>query len=63
MSRGIYVPLREEAREALIDLADREYRDPRTQAMKMITEALRQAGALPADPQPSNDPREPIGPA
>jgi len=41
--------LRAEARDALIDLADREYRDPRTQAMKMITEALRQAGALPTD--------------
>jgi hypothetical protein len=47
--RGIYVPLPKEGREALIDLADREWRDPRDQAAKFIVDGLKQAGVLPAD--------------
>ena len=47
--RAIYVPLAEPVRQALNDLAEREYRDPRDQATKLISDALRQAGALPSD--------------
>ena len=47
--RAIYVPLSEPVRRALNDLAEREYRDPRDQAAKMLSEALRSTGALPTD--------------
>jgi hypothetical protein len=49
---GIYVPLYGPAREALIELSEREFRDPRSQAALLLTQALREAGALPT-PQPS----------
>jgi len=52
--RAIYVALPERARKALIELAEREYRDPRDQAAKLLTEALRQAGAL-ADDAPADE--------
>jgi hypothetical protein len=50
MARSIYVPLSTPAKEALYQLAEREWRHPKEQASKLLVEALRQAGALPADP-------------
>ena len=49
MPRGIYVPLPESEREALFDLADREWRRPVDQAIKLISDGLRREGALPTD--------------
>jgi len=49
VSRGIYIPLPEPEREALISLADREWRQPREQAAKIVSDALRRAGALDTD--------------
>ncbi len=46
MPRGIYVPLPETEREALFDLADREWRRPVDQAIKLISDGLRGTGAL-----------------
>ena len=46
MPRGIYVPLPDQEREALFDLADREWRRPVDQAIKLISDGLRNAGAL-----------------
>jgi hypothetical protein len=37
---GIFVPLLDEHREALIDLADREWRRPVDQAAKILIEGL-----------------------
>ena len=48
MPRGIYVPLPDSEREALFDLADREWRRPVDQAIKLISDGLRREGALPA---------------
>jgi hypothetical protein len=50
MSGRISVALCPDEREALLDLALREYRDPREQAAKFIVEGLRAAGALPVEP-------------
>ncbi len=58
MSRGIYIPLPDPEREALISLADREWRQPREQAAKILSDALRVAGALPADNTPTTGMRE-----
>jgi len=44
--RGIYVPLPDQEREALIDLANREWRRPVDQAIKLISDGLRDADAL-----------------
>ncbi len=49
MPRGIYVPLPDQEREALFDLADREWRRPVDQAIKLISDGLRTAGALTAE--------------
>jgi len=38
---GIFIPLLDEHREALIDLADREWRRPVDQAAKILIEGLR----------------------
>ena len=46
MPRGIYVPLPDQEREALFDLADREWRRPVDQAIKLISDGLRRSGAL-----------------
>ncbi len=43
MPRGIYVPLPDQEREALFDLADREWRRPVDQAIKLISDGLREA--------------------
>ena len=51
MVRSIYVPLPTPAREALYELADREWRHPKEQASKMLVEALQRAGALSTDDQ------------
>ncbi len=40
MRRGIFVPLLDEHREALFDLADREWRRPVDQAAKILIEGL-----------------------
>jgi hypothetical protein len=42
--RTIYVPLPEDAREGLRELARRELREPREQAAWLIVEGLRRAG-------------------
>ncbi len=44
--RAIYVPVTEALRQALNNLAESEYRDPRDQAAYLIAEGLRQRGAL-----------------
>ncbi len=46
VARGIFVPLPDVSRDALYELAEKEWRDPRDQAAKLIVEGLRQAGAL-----------------
>lgn len=47
MRNGIFIPLLDEHREALIDLADREWRRPVDQAAKILIEGLqRERGAL-----------------
>ena len=57
--RPIYVPLPDEqTRRALVNIAEREFRDPRAQAAKFIVEGLQRAGALTDDrPTDSRDPR------
>ena len=56
--RPIYVPLPDEqTRRALVNIAEREFRDPRAQAAKFIVEGLKRAGAL-TDDRPT-DSREP----
>lgn len=44
---GIFIPLLDEHREALIDLADREWRRPVDQAAKILIEGLQREGMLP----------------
>ena len=46
MARNIYVPLPEPARQALYDLAEREWRNPKEQASKLLVEGLCRAGVL-----------------
>ena len=46
--RGIYVPVSDPtARRALVNLAERELRDPRDQAAYLILEGLHQRDLLP----------------
>ena len=52
MTRNIYVPLSDPAREALYELAEREWRHPKEQASKLLIEGLRRAGVL-AGQQPA----------
>jgi hypothetical protein len=49
MPGRITIALPETEREALNDLAIREYRDPHDQAAKFIVDGLRAAGALPKE--------------
>ena len=51
---SIYLPLPSREREALCELADREFRDPKDQARLLLVEGLRRAGALPAEPTESD---------
>jgi len=47
--QNIYVKLPGDVADALIRVANREWRHPREQAGLFIVDGLRQAGALPAD--------------
>jgi hypothetical protein len=52
------IVLRQNERDALIDLSQRLRRDPRAQAALLIRDGLEQAGLLPADvTQPAQTPR------
>ncbi len=61
--RGLYVPLSLDEKNAFIDLAEQRYRDPRHEARLLLVEAMRAAGALPAEQAESDraDNRTPIG--
>ncbi len=63
MPRGIYVPLPESEREALFDLADREWRRPRDQAIKLISDGLRREGAVSPDDKLTTSSPATVGPA
>ena len=52
--RGLYVPLSLDEKLAFIDLAEQRYRDPRHEARLLLVEAMRAAGALPAEPTESD---------
>ena len=54
MTRNIYIPLSDPAREALDELAEREWRHPKEQASKLLVEGLRRAGVL-ADQELADD--------
>jgi hypothetical protein len=57
--RGIFIPLLGEHLEALIDLADREWRRPVDQAAKILIEGLQRERALSKsaeDPLKSKEP-------
>ena len=58
MARPISVKLeRQEERQALAELALREYREPSDQAAYLIVQGLRQAGVLRDDHQPTAEAR------
>lgn len=61
MSRGIYVLLPKREREALLGLADSEWRSPREQAAKFVVEGLKRANALPSESDRSADPAAAVG--
>ena len=44
--RAVYVPLRADVKDALLTLAEREARDPRRQAARLLQEGLLRAGVL-----------------
>jgi hypothetical protein len=44
--RAVYVPLRADMKDALLTLAEREDRDPRRQAARLLQEGLIRAGVL-----------------
>jgi hypothetical protein len=46
VNRNIFVPLTPPAREALVRLAEQQWRDPKTQAALLLTEALQRHGVL-----------------
>lgn len=54
MRRKIYVSLEPSEAKALLDLAQREYRDPRRQAALLLRDGLNRAGALPSEPSEPN---------
>lgn len=55
--RRISVPIHDDrVRRALVNLAEREYRDPRDQAAYLIAEGLRAAGALPGSKKAPAEP-------
>jgi len=53
MRRNVYVPLDQHEVRALVRLAEREDRDPRRQAERLIREGLERAGALEATDHPT----------
>ena len=56
---AVYVPLRADVKDALLTLAEREARDPRRQAARLLQEGLIRAGVLTDDrsASPTTDPR------
>jgi hypothetical protein len=44
--RAVYVPLRADVKDTLLTLAEREARDPRRQAARLLQEGLVRAGVL-----------------
>ena len=46
---AVYVPLPRDVKDALLTLAEREDRDPRRQAARLLREALERAGTLPTN--------------
>lgn len=46
MQRSVNVPLQARALAALVELAQREYREPRAQAAILIVDGLRRAGLV-----------------
>ncbi len=52
--RGMYLPLSNDERDALVQLAEREKRDPRQQAALLIRQALERLGLLRPAPTTSN---------
>ena len=54
--RAVYVPLRADVKDALLTLAEREARDPRRQAARLVQEGLIRAGVLPSLNDPANRP-------
>jgi hypothetical protein len=47
--RGLYVPLSLDEKMAFIDRAEQLYRDPRSEARRLLVEALHHDGALPKE--------------
>jgi hypothetical protein len=47
--RAVYVPLRADVKDALLTLVEREARDPRRQAARLLQERLIRAGVLTND--------------
>ncbi len=58
--RAVYVPLRADVKDALLTLAEREARDPRRQAARLLHEGLIRAGVMIDDRNAilTTDPRE-----
>jgi hypothetical protein len=54
---SIYARLPEPAYDALLTVAERDFRDPREQAAKFIVDGLRAAGVLPAEPSEAENDR------
>ena len=59
MAQRVYVPLYRQEIDALVRLAEREDRDPRRQAARLLREALERAGTLPPDDKLTTSPRGP----
>ena len=57
--RAVYVPLRADVKDALLALSEREARDPRRQAARLVQEGLVRAGLLRDDPPAPTDSRGP----
>jgi len=57
--RAVYVPLRADVKDALLTLAEREARDPRRQAARLLREGLVRAGVLADDIRQTT---APVGP-
>jgi len=51
---AVYVPLPRDVKDALLTLAEREDRDPRRQAARLLQEGLIRAGVL-IDDHPADD--------
>jgi hypothetical protein len=60
---SVYARLSESAYDALLTVAERDFRDPREQAAKFIVDGLRRAHALPPESTDTAraDNRTPVG--